>query len=341
MTKAKTMALRHVTKPAPEGDPGNGVAPVDGAPASSVSGVASAAPAPPCAPIVFREGSKQALVVGMLVRTGGASIDELMAATGWLAHTTRAAMTGLRKRGHVVDRAAGEDGRSVYRIVAPAPASQAQVALARATAGDDRRRSPASGPWGCWSCPARHAQPPCGEPHEPAGSGDAAPGGTDTLVESLAGLDLAGLRARWQKRTWARRPPSTCRSRCSCACWPIGSRPSATVTSTPTPCASSSALRTHRAGHLVPLMEGRAMPGAAVALPDRALVRPGALLVREWAGQTAPRHGAGRGLQLERRPPMPACPRSPTRSPARVGTGRASLACASKDQNASLHERHG
>ncbi len=38
-----------------------------------------------------------------------------MAATGWLPHTTRAALTGLRKRGYAVNREVA-DGGSVYRV---------------------------------------------------------------------------------------------------------------------------------------------------------------------------------------------------------------------------------
>jgi hypothetical protein len=73
-------------------------------------------PAGPCAP---RGGSKLAHVIGLLQRDHGATIDELMAATGWLAHTTRAALTGLRKRGFVVaiDRSDNDRG-SFYRIKA-------------------------------------------------------------------------------------------------------------------------------------------------------------------------------------------------------------------------------
>ena len=53
----------------------------------------------------------------MLQRDHGATIDELIDATDWLAHTTRAALTGLRKRGYavVIDRS---DRGSFYRIVA-------------------------------------------------------------------------------------------------------------------------------------------------------------------------------------------------------------------------------
>jgi len=44
--------------------------------------------------------TKGALVVAMLGREQGATLAELVAATGWLPHTTRAALTGLRKKGH-------------------------------------------------------------------------------------------------------------------------------------------------------------------------------------------------------------------------------------------------
>jgi hypothetical protein len=49
---------------------------------------------------VARAGSKQALVIEILGRQGGATLAELVEATGWLPHTTRAALTGLRKKGH-------------------------------------------------------------------------------------------------------------------------------------------------------------------------------------------------------------------------------------------------
>ena len=66
-----------------------------------------------------RPGSKIAAVIGMLAQETGATIGELIATTGWLPHTTRAAFTGLRKRGYVlaVDRSNRERG-SVYRIEA-------------------------------------------------------------------------------------------------------------------------------------------------------------------------------------------------------------------------------
>jgi len=48
----------------------------------------------------------------------GERIEDLTSATGWLPHSTRAALTGLRKRGYRVERARSEEGDSFYRIVA-------------------------------------------------------------------------------------------------------------------------------------------------------------------------------------------------------------------------------
>jgi hypothetical protein len=54
----------------------------------------------------------------MLSREEGASIAEISAAFGWLPHTARAALTGLRHKGHELTREAGEGERgSVYRIM--------------------------------------------------------------------------------------------------------------------------------------------------------------------------------------------------------------------------------
>ena len=67
-----------------------------------------------------RAGSKQALVVEMLSQEPGATLDALIEATGWLPHTTRAALTGLRKRGFAVERVRHE---TLYRITRhPSPA---------------------------------------------------------------------------------------------------------------------------------------------------------------------------------------------------------------------------
>ena len=67
----------------------------------------------------FRAGTKQALIAGLLARDQGATLDELVAATGWLPHTTRAALTGLRRKGCTLDKSSREDGKTAYRIVPP------------------------------------------------------------------------------------------------------------------------------------------------------------------------------------------------------------------------------
>jgi DNA-binding IclR family transcriptional regulator len=69
-----------------------------------------------------RVGSKIDRVLGMLAADKGATLAELIAGTGWLPHTTRAALTGLRKRGFDV-LLSREDGASVYRATAPTPGS--------------------------------------------------------------------------------------------------------------------------------------------------------------------------------------------------------------------------
>jgi hypothetical protein len=64
--------------------------------------------------------TKIAKVQAMLQRPSGATIDALCKATGWQAHSVRAALTGLRKAGHAIERkeADGKNGKPVYRIVA-------------------------------------------------------------------------------------------------------------------------------------------------------------------------------------------------------------------------------
>lgn len=45
-----------------------------------------------------RPGTKQALLIDMLRAEEGATIDEIVAATGWLPHTARGAMSGALKK---------------------------------------------------------------------------------------------------------------------------------------------------------------------------------------------------------------------------------------------------
>jgi len=86
--------------------PASAIVPDDVMPASS-----AASPSPPV--------SKIAQVIALLTRTEGATLDELVRMTGWLPHTTRAALTGLRKKGHGIAREKRGD-MTCYRIVAGA-----------------------------------------------------------------------------------------------------------------------------------------------------------------------------------------------------------------------------
>lgn len=65
-----------------------------------------------------RESSKEAMLIEMLRRPEGATIAQIMTATGWQAHTCRGAFAGAlkKKRGLTVTSEKGDDGVRVYRI---------------------------------------------------------------------------------------------------------------------------------------------------------------------------------------------------------------------------------
>ena len=60
--------------------------------------------------------NKTEKVLALLKRNGGATLDELVEATGWLPHTTRAALTRLKKKGHTIERTK-LDSVSRYTVV--------------------------------------------------------------------------------------------------------------------------------------------------------------------------------------------------------------------------------
>lgn len=62
-----------------------------------------------------REGSKTAVLLDMLQREGGASLDQMVKRTGWLPHTVRAMLTGLRKRGFAIGRTK-DDGTTRWHV---------------------------------------------------------------------------------------------------------------------------------------------------------------------------------------------------------------------------------
>ena len=91
----------------------------DGEIAASAEGaaadIADAESKPPKVP------TKQSLVIDMLRIEGGASLAAIIEATDWQAHTVRAALTGLRKKDHAIERFA-VDGETRYRIAPTAAA---------------------------------------------------------------------------------------------------------------------------------------------------------------------------------------------------------------------------
>jgi|GEM_PF-1556360 len=74
------------------------------------------------APQVVTAGpsNKKAAVVALLGRPHGADVAELTAATGWLPHTVRAFLSGLRKDGMSIERDKNTSGATIYRIEAAA-----------------------------------------------------------------------------------------------------------------------------------------------------------------------------------------------------------------------------
>ena len=65
-----------------------------------------------------REGSKTAKVLDLLKRSGGASLKELMKATGWQPHSVRGFLSGTvgKRMALPVTSTKGEDGERSYSI---------------------------------------------------------------------------------------------------------------------------------------------------------------------------------------------------------------------------------
>lgn len=83
---------------------------LDNLPASAPTTEASAKPR-----------SKRALVLDLLRRDDGATLPELMAVTGWQAHSVRAVLTGLRKSGLILEKSI-RNSATCYQILEDADA---------------------------------------------------------------------------------------------------------------------------------------------------------------------------------------------------------------------------
>jgi hypothetical protein len=122
-----------------------------------------------------RAGTKQALVMEMLCGKKGATLDALIGATGWLPHTTRAALTGLRRRGFSIERTREEGSDSIYCNCC-LRASTRRLTLAPS-------RSPAA--------------QPASAPAEPL----------DAVLARIAEMNIEQLRGCWRE-TFASDPPA-------------------------------------------------------------------------------------------------------------------------------------
>ena len=60
--------------------------------------------------------TKAATIQKLLSRPKGATLAEIIAATGWLPHSARAFMTGLRKKGLELVRECRTSGDTAWRI---------------------------------------------------------------------------------------------------------------------------------------------------------------------------------------------------------------------------------
>ena len=77
---------------------------------------ADTAPVSASSPDLPRASTKRAMLISMLERAQGASVAEIGHRLGWLPHTVRAAITGLRHAGREVKRSKNESGQTVYRL---------------------------------------------------------------------------------------------------------------------------------------------------------------------------------------------------------------------------------
>ena len=69
---------------------------------------------PTGAPVV--RVTKSSTVTKLLSRNRGATLAEIMEVTSWQPHSTRAFLTGLRKKGAALLKEVRRDGETSYRI---------------------------------------------------------------------------------------------------------------------------------------------------------------------------------------------------------------------------------
>ena len=75
----------------------------------------TSAPKPTAPPTKSEPNTKTQQVIHLLSSEGGATLDEMLTLAKWLPHSTRSFMTGLKKKGHVIE-SDKVDGVRRYRI---------------------------------------------------------------------------------------------------------------------------------------------------------------------------------------------------------------------------------
>ncbi len=79
--------------------------------------------------------TKQATLIAMLSDDAGASVPTLSETLKWQIHTVRAALTGLRQKGHELARTKDAHGTTIYRITGRASAEAAGATSGAAAMG--------------------------------------------------------------------------------------------------------------------------------------------------------------------------------------------------------------
>ncbi|QQR69224.1 MAG: DUF3489 domain-containing protein [Alphaproteobacteria bacterium] len=81
------------------------------------AGLAAVAAMPPTPP----KETKLSLIIKLLSRPEGATIDDMVAVTGWQKHTLRAALSHalVKKRGYQIVSDKPQGGQRLYKIVEP------------------------------------------------------------------------------------------------------------------------------------------------------------------------------------------------------------------------------
>jgi hypothetical protein len=80
--------------------------------------------------------TKKAKVRAMLERPDGATLEAICKATGWQAHSARAALSGFRKAGHTVERITPGDGNRTVSWHTSIPRSWSRSSTLRSESGN-------------------------------------------------------------------------------------------------------------------------------------------------------------------------------------------------------------